>query len=506
MKKIKKALSVMLSACLTISGIPLNVFTVSAEETADYPIVVSLGDSYSSGEGILPFCGQEKDPELKVQDDDWLAHRSENAWPGQLRIGGDEPLAAYKNSRWFFAAASGAKAANVSSTPLKRTYDYKGYSGSKNLPAQLSVITDNDLKGKVDYVTITIGGNDIGFTSLITDTALASNAALQKEIDEVWAKFDAVGGTGDNIKQTYYDIAEAAGTQATIIVAGYPTLFSNSGITSKNGYLPVSAENSVTLNKAVGEFNDRLENLVNECQQEGMNICFVDVQDIFEGHEAGTDDPYINPIKLGRGAEDLKFSLINSNSVHPNEKGAAAYAAAVQEKIDSLSDHTITVEKTCHGKVEISRNIAEPGQYVDMTVTPDEGYELDTLRVCRKSDSREMKVTKLEDNKYRFLVPASVDSDYYVAAQFRFANIAPVGRFEGAGFETNVIGEGTLTTNVSDLGLVKEPLLLKAEPAEGYVLKNITVVSDDGRYCLPVEEGSFDRKSRQPLFRQDRKL
>lgn len=49
------------------------------------PVVVSLGDSYSSGEGVEPFYGQDKN---RTKDQNWLAHRSTKSWPSMLSIKG----------------------------------------------------------------------------------------------------------------------------------------------------------------------------------------------------------------------------------------------------------------------------------------------------------------------------------------------------------------------------------------------------------------------------------
>ena len=48
------------------------------------PVIVSLGDSYSCGEGIEPFYGQDAEMALRCLDPDWLAHRSEKSWPMRI--------------------------------------------------------------------------------------------------------------------------------------------------------------------------------------------------------------------------------------------------------------------------------------------------------------------------------------------------------------------------------------------------------------------------------------
>ena len=59
-------------------------------DSIDPMIIVSLGDSYSSGEGIEPFYSQSKSLEEKILDPygGWVAHRSELSWPSLIEIPG----------------------------------------------------------------------------------------------------------------------------------------------------------------------------------------------------------------------------------------------------------------------------------------------------------------------------------------------------------------------------------------------------------------------------------
>ncbi|MBQ1392315.1 MAG: hypothetical protein IIY81_02020, partial [Lachnospiraceae bacterium] len=66
---------------------PINAYAYGNDEPI---IVVSMGDSYSSGEGIEPFYGQKENDNpngkdlsrfAKIDNDDWLAHRSMYSWP-----------------------------------------------------------------------------------------------------------------------------------------------------------------------------------------------------------------------------------------------------------------------------------------------------------------------------------------------------------------------------------------------------------------------------------------
>ncbi|MGN0394945.1 MAG: carboxypeptidase regulatory-like domain-containing protein, partial [Coprococcus sp.] len=205
----------------------------------------------------------------------------------------------------------------------------------------------------VDYVTLTVGGNDVGFADIITTCATGSTylhfgsdeLKLQKEMDELWDNFDT---TRANIKQVYKDIKDAAGSQAEIIVAGYPKLLDKEG----KGFL-ISKEEATIVNNNVTKFNDEIEAIVNECREEGMNIHFVDVEEEFDkdgGHQAYSSDAWINKIILGNQNEDLDYKCVASAySVHPNEEGAKAYARCVNAKIAEIENNKQT--GTLSGKI-----------------------------------------------------------------------------------------------------------------------------------------------------------
>ncbi|MFR5069105.1 MAG: vWA domain-containing protein [Eubacteriales bacterium] len=69
-----------------------------------------------------------------------------------------------------------------------------------------------------------------------------------------------------------------------------------------------------------------------------MKICFVSVEEAFDGHGAYSNDAFLNEVHFGSKSQDLESSLIapSAYSMHPNEKGAEAYADCVQAKIDEI--------------------------------------------------------------------------------------------------------------------------------------------------------------------------
>lgn len=382
---------------ITVQNSDENVSSVNATYSASDPLViVSLGDSYSSGEGIEPFYGQEKGT-AKVLDEDWLAHRSTLAWPARLQVRGVSDMTRkYRVGydgvttsspvQWYFAAASGATTEHFNNEQPK-TYrqlindgllSVKEISDTIPLRKQLSVFEDYNLKGKVDYVTLTIGGNDAHFTDVITSCVLHSsyfNIGFKKSvkdlIDDIWDGIDIIK---DNLVEAYKDIEEAAGKQAAIIVAGYPCLFNEDGKGAA-----ISQEEAGRVNSAVTDFNLIIYEIVDELSTGGMNIYFANVDlEFCDGtdHGAYSEKAWINPIYLGPKAEDIDcFTPASAYSMHPNKLGAIAYANCVNTVIDRIEQEKRS-HKTISGVITIAdtdtdmtNNIPLGGAKVEIKIT-----------------------------------------------------------------------------------------------------------------------------------------
>lgn len=404
-------------------------------------IMVSLGDSYSSGEGIESFYGQdvaipklpnEKDSEINDQDVlDWLAHRSEKCWSGRLELSGVlGQMSKHRNENWYFVAASGAEIKNlgVSVIYLERVKDilslkseaeshiqkdafmknrdfllssiysnqiewlkdnwqmerqnkeyFQNYfdnsegalgqtrlvAGSCYLPYQLEVF-DQIGNDSVNYVTMSLSGNDIGFSEIVTKAVsesihqsidrLQKNGYYQNQTDFPCSNINSAitpnhltnllnsklqlfdSEVGYRLMAAYIAVQERAGSNAKLIVTGYPKLLNEEGSTI------FSAKSSKQVDDCACIFNSKIKQIVEDCRTYGgLNIYFVPVADRFSGHEAGTSDPYINYVEWCHSQDlDLNaFPPVSAYSIHPNEKGARAYANAVQEKLNELEQNGI---------------------------------------------------------------------------------------------------------------------------------------------------------------------
>lgn len=340
-----QSLKVVTLACLLLLvAIPLRVGVKAKEVYQPSQIIVSLGDSYASGEGILDFYGQEKELTKKVKDPDWLAHRSKKSWSGQLRlpfVKGKMSDHHRKETHWYFVASSGAETKHLS-TRQKKPYSkrqnlLKKYQDVAWLDPQLKVFDRlEELGQKADYVTLSIGGNDLGFEEIVR-SAMGRSSYIQPNnavdlIEKALSKFEGTGGLKEKIGKAYKDIEKKAGKQAQIIVVGYPRLLDGA-----TGVVGLNREEIQAINMGAIKLNIALKSVVGKCQEDKMNIHFVDVVNAFEGHGAYTDQPFINPAILVSRSEDLEdFQLASAYSFHPNEKGAEVYTRLVQEKINEL--------------------------------------------------------------------------------------------------------------------------------------------------------------------------
>lgn len=321
--------------CLLLLTSILPDFLIKADATTPSQnkerIIVSMGDSYSAGEGILNYYGQSQPIEDKVKDHDWLAHRSENSWPGRLTLDGKPMI---RNKNWYFVAASGAETPDIKGEQKKEyATDKKASVQTEYLDPQIKVLQDLKNQGKeIDYVTITIGGNDAHFSNIIEIAAHpAKDSALQSELQKTWDEFYADGGIRDRIREVYELIHQTA-PEAKIIVAGYPKL-----ISEKIVYFNSDEVNLI--NSSVTRFNNEIEAIVNSCKADGMKICFVSVEKEFEGNEAyasSKDDEYLIRITKCQPQDINQTKKYSASSIHPNDNGAKAYAKCVQDKIDSI--------------------------------------------------------------------------------------------------------------------------------------------------------------------------
>lgn len=370
-RNIKSLTILLFTVLLTVTSVNINVL---AAENADVSskVIVSLGDSYSSGEGIDDFYDSELPIKDRVKSEDWLAHRSKNSWPGMLTLPSVGKMSEHRDENWYFAAASGALSYDIIGQQRKFYYKKSGlkiYKDITYLPPQIDIFNVLESNNqKADYITLTIGGNDAGFTDVVLEVVVNSSynkylfpSKLTDKINQTWGKFykdyyDENNNKQDSIKNRIKDVygtlSQRAGSQAHIIVAGYPQLFAE-----KPNWKFINEQEAEIVNNSVSNFNNAIESIVNKCKEDGMNISFVSVEEEFKGREAYStprEDAWINEVEFFMKEQDItdtdgyflkennkswefQASVASAYSMHPNYVGAHdGYRKCVQDEIDRL--------------------------------------------------------------------------------------------------------------------------------------------------------------------------
>ncbi len=292
--------------------------------TAERPNIVNdqinyaaLGDSYSSGEGTgPPYLGAGQDGSVYASNaPSDQCHRSPKAYS----VG----IATSNGWNLGFYACSGATTNNI------LTHKQNGE------PAQI-----RDLSGSTNLVTLTIGGNDVGFKNVIT-TCIGQTVKAKAENTATFGLAGADPNCVDdknfvNNENTVIANAEQALLTtfrkirrtvpgASIIVLDYPQLFPTHS--AGQGCIQLSPLLTVRDQMQFNAFAQLLDGFEHEAAFDaGVN--FVDVQPEFQRHGVcGAGGAYINGITNTNGLSNF------SGSFHPNALGQLGYAGALQNYI-----------------------------------------------------------------------------------------------------------------------------------------------------------------------------
>lgn len=166
------------------------------------------------------------------------------------------------------------------------------------------------------FVTLQIGGNDIGFINIIVgclvqpDCSPSIDAAEQKSKTDLPPKLNRV-----------YDAVRAKAPAAKIVVVGYPRLVDPAGCPGT-----ISPTEADRLNRGGETLRDQIKALAQD-----HGFAFADPIKAFNGHAACGTDPWLNGV--------APFFV---NSFHPNVTGQAqGYAPVVLDTFQSIPETKI---------------------------------------------------------------------------------------------------------------------------------------------------------------------
>lgn len=319
------------SASRSASGTPTRTATRRPIRYA------ALGDSFSSGEGAPPY-----DAPTDVVGGN-RCHRSKNAYSRILTLPGIE-IAPAK-----FVACSGATTANVRPAA----------DGGLELYGEQPQV-DQLGQDQFDMVTLTIGGNNLGFEKTVKfcfahgacDSArpwtMAGDSRTYSEWIDGLIRSDQFAAA---LTTTYGHVKDS--TDATIFVLGYPLLLpadsTLNGLFCTAVALAFDHSERVFLSNGAYSIDDAIRRAA-----ETVGVHYVSALAHFTNHEICSPfgDRWINP------PNPVSFRVVEM--FHPNTAGQAAYAQVLRQFIAArLKDTGLRPNGLPHNPEPIGRLAAE---------------------------------------------------------------------------------------------------------------------------------------------------
>jgi lysophospholipase L1-like esterase len=249
----------LVAVTVTATAVPTlaSVAVAHAQSDVNY---VALGDSYSSGVGAGDYISGSGS-----------CDRSENAY-SQLWANANDPAS------YVSVACSGATTSDV-------------------ISSQLSALTHS-----TTLVSITIGGNDVGFSNVMVTCVLESTSSCVSAIDQ--AEGEMQTELPGALATLFSDISADAPT-ARVIVLDYPQLYD---LSQSSGCIGLSTTDRTDLNQAANELDNTIETAA-----DNAGDTFADVRSQFDGHQICDSDSWLNSVDW----TDLEASY------HPTAQGQA---------------------------------------------------------------------------------------------------------------------------------------------------------------------------------------
>lgn len=266
---------------------------------------VALGDSYSAGEGLAENNG----PYLEGGDPD--CHRHSRGYPPQFRFGPQRPALS-------FFACSGATTWNIWQEPQDQE------------PIQLA--HPEQVNAETELVTITVGGNDIGFSEILTKCGAPPPWQMSACNNEPYAStvYSRIEEElPPKLARTYREIKAAVGADTVVVVLGFPQLFPDEPHEQDCAELTTFSQGEIDFMR---DATVRL-NAVMKREAERIGFHFDDVLRDFAGH-AICEDEGVDWINAAEWDWDAGYWVNGDAAFHPNALGYTGYRDSLEWFID----------------------------------------------------------------------------------------------------------------------------------------------------------------------------
>ena len=238
----RSRITAYVTSLLLAVGATLTGAATAQAQTAAATGYVALGDSYSSGVGAGSYIGSSGD-----------CKRSTKAYPSLW-------AAAHSPSSFAFTACSGARTGDVTANQL------------------------GPLSSSTGLVSISIGGNDAGFSDVMTTCVLQSESSCLARIATAKAYVDStLPGKLDSV----YSAIRTKAPSAHVVVLGYPRFYKLNG----SCLTGLSEKERSAINGAA----DYLDSAI-AARAAAHGFTFGDVRGTFTGHEICSGSSWLHSL------------------------------------------------------------------------------------------------------------------------------------------------------------------------------------------------------------------
>ncbi|MFC7303207.1 SGNH/GDSL hydrolase family protein [Streptomyces monticola] len=305
-------------------------------------MVVTMGDSYTSGEGAGAYSSESDRGHGKAT---WNAcRRSGNSWarkttlPGQTATIGALADGHSASLDHQDVSCSGAKTWNVLGDGVPRSWsDRKNYASGEGQFHEMSQVESGALTPDTTLVALTIGGND---GNTFQDAVTACYLAGYCEKSDYTARIDTAVAETRRIIDTIDDPGYAENAQ--IVLMGYPSIFADENANCVG-------VNVTVMNELADYVRDKQAAMVADLRNSGVKVAYADPIAKFEGHGVCDSDEWINSTVAGpegdgdfhRGDDVTTIcwwvnTCLSRESFHPKQSGTTGYAAVMSETLNSI--------------------------------------------------------------------------------------------------------------------------------------------------------------------------
>lgn len=314
-------------------------------------IYMAMGDSFTSGEGAFHY-----EPQTDVQEKN-LCHLSRKSYPYLLDM--QFSLEAFNS-----VACSGARIDNITKrSQTRQTITDPAQFYTPGYKPQLQYIRDHDQKPNI--ITLSVGGNDIGFTDKIKHCVTRPSDCFDSYEDrlEIAQEIDK---QQPRLQEMFKQVKTAVSPDAKIYIIGYPSV-----INDTSNECGINVRLSKKERKLANDITSYLNQTIKYVASK-EHLPYIDIEDALVGSrlcETTSTDIAMHGITHGNDIGIGKYKFLGKEGFHPNEKGQQLIKNAIIGQIDDFThDAPIIGTTPVPAPDHITQNTPQTGRSINKII------------------------------------------------------------------------------------------------------------------------------------------